>query len=224
MDQLARARELGACPLFATVPQAHLELLAEYAQVRRYRKGHPLFAEGDAGDALFVVVDGSLKAASTRPDGAELLLAVVERHEAVGELTVADGGMRSASVTALTDVTLLRVPREAVLAVAARSPELSQALLSSLAAVVRRLTGSAADLAFLDIPRRVAKLVLARGGSDGTVGTTRMTQSEMAAAIGASRQSLNNALQEFQRRGWITIRPGGVELHDAGALRRFVGG
>lgn len=223
MDQVARASELSACPLFAGVPRAHVELLAEHAQVRRHRRGHPLFAEGDGGDSLFVVVEGSLKAVSLQPDGAELLLAVVERHEVVGELAVADGGVRSASVVALTDVTLLRVPRDAVLAVATQSPELTRALLGSLAAVVRRLTGSAADLAFLDIPHRVAKLVLARGGSDGTAGP-RMTQTEMAAAIGASRQSLNIALQDFQRRGWITVRAGGVELRDAAALRRYVGG
>lgn len=125
-----------------------------------------------------------MKAVSLRADGAELLLAVVERHQVVGELTVADGGTRSAAVTALTDVTLLRIPRTSVLAVAASSPELTQALLGSLAAVVRRLTGSATDLVFLDIPRRVAKLVLARG-TNGSA-PARLTQTEMAAAVGAS--------------------------------------
>lgn len=222
MDQPARASVLGACPLFAAVPREHLESLAEHASVRRHRRGHAVVSEGDAGDSLFVVVDGSVKAVSPQSDGSELLLAVAEPYEAIGELSVADGGTRSASVVALTDVTLLRVPSEAVVTVATRSPELVAALLGSLAAVVRRLTGSAADLAFLDIPHRVAKLVLARGGSNGAAGP-RMTQTEMAAAVGASRQSLNVALQDFQRRGWITIRSGGVELQDAAALQRFAG-
>ena len=45
----------------------------------------------------------------------------------------------------------------------------------------------------------------------------------MAAAVGASRQRLNAALQEFQRRGWVTVHPGKIELLDPDALRRFVG-
>jgi CRP/FNR family transcriptional regulator, cyclic AMP receptor protein len=109
-----------------------------------------------------------------------------------------------------------------VLATAAVSPALTMALLAALAALVRRLTGSAADLAFLDIPRRVAKLALSRAAPGGNA-TTRLTQAEMAAAVGASRQSLNAALRDFQRRGWITVRPGSIELRDPDALRRFAG-
>ena len=70
----------------------------------------------------------------------------------MGELTVADGGPRSATIAALSDLTVLRLPREAVLAVADHSPTLTRALLASLASTVRRLTGDAADLVFLDVP------------------------------------------------------------------------
>ncbi|MGI8815272.1 MAG: Crp/Fnr family transcriptional regulator [Pseudonocardia sp.] len=222
MDVNARSRLLAACPLFAEVAEPDLMRLAEHAQVRRYRRGQLLFSEGDSGDSLLVVIDGTLKATSSRADGGEFMLAVVDRYDALGQLTVADGGPRSASVAAVTDATVLRIPRDTVLAVAADSPALTRALLSSLAALVRRLTGSAADLAFLDIPRRVAKLVLSRAPPDGA-GTARLTQSEMAAAVGASRQRLNAALQDFQRRGWVTVRPGRIELRDPEALRRFVG-
>jgi len=222
VDVTARSRLLAACPLFAEVAEPDLMRLAEHAQVRHYRRGQLLFSEGDSGDSLLVVIEGTLKAASSRADGGEFLLAIVDRYDAVGELTVADGGSRSASVSAITDATVLRIPREAILAVAARSPALTRALLSSLAAVIRRLTGSAADLAFLDIPRRVAKLVLSRVSPNGAV-TARLTQSEMAAAVGASRQRLNAALQDFQRRGWVTVLPGKIEVNDPDALRRFVG-
>lgn len=223
MDADARAEFLGGCPLLRGVPPADLLRLAEAAQLRRYRRGQLLFSEGDAGDSLLVVVSGSLKAFSPNAEGGELLLTVIERYQSVGELSVVDGGARSASVSALSDATVLRVPRETILAVAAHSTELSRALLDALASLIRRLTGSAADLAFLDIPRRVAKFVLTRVNGEGRP-AARLTQADMAAAIGASRQSLNAALQDFQRRGWITVRPGEIELRDAEALRRFVGG
>jgi CRP-like cAMP-binding protein len=211
------------CPLFSGVAEPVIRRLAEKAHVRRYGRGQLLFSEGDSGDSLFVLIEGSLKAVSSRADGGGLLLAVAGPREVVGELSVADGGARSASVFAITEATVLRVPRDAVMFAATESPELTRALLASIAALVRRLTGSATDLVYLDTPRRVAKMVLA-GTTRDNAGAPHLTQTEMASAVGASRQSVNSALQDLQRRGWIVLRAGEIELRDAAALRRFVGG
>jgi CRP-like cAMP-binding protein len=223
VDEQGRARVLAHCRLFAELPDADVLRLATTATLRHYRRGQLLFYEGDAADSLLVVVDGSLKAVSASPQGEELLLAVIEPGETVGELTVADGGPRSATIAALTDVSVLRLPREAVLAVADHSPALTRALLASLAGTVRRLTGEAADLVFLDVPRRVAKLLLGLPRADGDVVRTRMTQTELAERVGASRQSLNAALHAFQRRGWVAVGNQEYRLRDAAALRRFAG-
>jgi CRP-like cAMP-binding protein len=92
------------------------------------------------------------------------------------------------------------------------------ALLLALASVIRRLDGHAADLAFLDLPRRVGKLLLTQSAAGPA-----LTQTEMAARVGASRQSVNAAMQEFQRRGWIRLAAREVTVLDAAALGRFVG-
>lgn len=220
MDVRQRAARLRACALFADLLDADLERLAEAARPRCYARQQIVFAEGDTADALLVVCSGSLKATSSSLHGEQFVLVVVGPGEALGELTLADGGPRSATVTALSDAAVLRLPHEDVLRVAAGSPALVRALLASLAQVVRRLTGDAADLVFLDIPRRVAKLLLTLPATTGTC----LTQSDMADRVGASRQSLNAALQDFQRRGWITVARSGIEMRDPVALRRFVGG
>jgi CRP/FNR family transcriptional regulator, cyclic AMP receptor protein len=224
VDEQQRARVIAASPLLAGVPADDVRTLATAATVRRYRRGQLLFCEGDPGDSMLVVVEGTLKAFHTSPHGDELLLAVVEPPETLGELTVADGGARSLSVSALTSAVVLRIPRDTLLEVAARSPAFTGALLVALADVVRRLTGAAADLVFLDIPRRVAKFLLTlRGPEETDIVRTRLTQTDMADRIGASRQSLNAALQEFQRRGWITVGQREITISDPSALRRFVG-
>jgi CRP/FNR family transcriptional regulator, cyclic AMP receptor protein len=222
VDENRRAQLLGKCRLFAGLPQPELQRLAAAAGTRRYKRGQLLFSEGDSGDSLLILVEGSLKAVSSSAAGEELLLEVVQPHDAVGELSVADGGARSASVSAVTDSVVLRIPRDAVLATATGSRALTEALLASLATTVRRLTGTAGDLVFLDIPRRVAKLVLSLR-QDGDVVRAGLTQAEMADRVGASRQSLNAALQDFQRRGWVTIGAREIRLRDVPALRRFVG-
>ncbi|WP_433802923.1 Crp/Fnr family transcriptional regulator [Actinomycetospora sp. CA-084318] len=223
MDEQRGVQALAVCPLFADVNEADLRQLASAGSMRRYRRGQLLFSEGDPGDSMLVVVDGSLKAVSASAHGEELLLAVVDPPGVVGELTVADGGRRSATVTALTDASVLRLERDVVLAVAAGSPALTHALLGSLAEVVRRLTGAAADLVFLDTPRRVAKFLLSLEASESSTRIrSRLTQTEMAHRVGTSRQSLNAALQGFRRRGWITVAGQEIELRDPVALRHYV--
>jgi CRP/FNR family transcriptional regulator, cyclic AMP receptor protein len=229
MDDDGRADVLRRCTLFSGLPEEDLRRLAAASSLRRYRRGQFVVHEGDPGDALLVVAEGSLKAVTTSPQGEELLLAVVEVGETVGELTVADGGARSATVAALVDAAVVRIPRDSVLAVAERSPALLRSLLAALAGTVRRLTGDAADLVFLDAPRRVVKLLLTQaldesaGPGQTLVVHLEMTQSELAERVGASRQTVNAALQGFQRRGWISIDQRDVTLCDVPALRRFVG-
>lgn len=219
-----RAGVLRGCSLFAGLPDDDLLRLAGASALRRYRRGQVVVHAGDPGDSLLVVAGGSLKAVTTSPHGEELLLAVIGPGESVGELTVADGGQRSATVAALTDAAVVRLPRESVLAVAEHSPVLLRALLTSLAATVRRLTGDAADLVFLDSPRRVAKLLLSMGPPTGPQRVhLPLNQSELAERLGTTRQTVNAALQDFQRRGWISVDSRDVTLHDLPALRRFVG-
>jgi CRP/FNR family transcriptional regulator, cyclic AMP receptor protein len=224
MDQEQRARMLAASRLFGDVPAPAIQRLAAAAGLHRYRRGQILFVEGDSGDSLLLIVDGRLKAYSTSAEGEEYLLAVVGPGEAMGELVLADGGSRSASVAALTDAAVLRLPRQAVLDAAEIWPQLTAALLKSLADVVRRLTGAAADLVFLDLPRRVARLlVIEREAARSDVFETRLTQEEMAHRVGASRQSVNTALREFQRRGWIAVDGPRIHVRDPEAIQRFIG-
>jgi len=224
MDQEQRARMLVASELFRDLPIAAIQRLAAAAGLHRYRRGQILFVEGDSGDSLLLVVDGTLKAYSPSAEGEEFLLAVVGPGETLGELVLADGGSRSASVAALTDAAVLRLPRQAVLDAAEIWPQVTAALLRSLADVVRRLTGSAADLIFLDLPRRVAKLLMfEREAAHSDVFETRLTQEEMGHRVGASRQSVNSALRDFQRRGWIAVDGHQIDLRRPESLQRFIG-
>jgi CRP/FNR family cyclic AMP-dependent transcriptional regulator len=89
---------------------------------------------------------------------------------------------------------------------------------------VRRLTGGTADLVFLDLPRRLAKLLLgeARETPSGVLRVEPgMTQSGLAARLGVTRQTLNRALGDLVRRGWVLPGDGGYVVRDPAALRRF---
>ena len=100
---------------------------------------------------------------------------------------------------------------------------MAQALAGSLAATLRRLTEAASDLVFLDLPRRVAKVLLSQPrGDDGMIRLT-VSQEELARQAGGTRQSVNAALRGFERRGWIEVRGRGLAVAQAAALGQFAG-
>lgn len=217
MDLLATLSSAG---LFASAAPDELATLAASAFPRRLAKGQVLFVEGERSDHLYVVVSGRLKVLVGSPHGAELLLAVLSSGESLGELSILDGGPRSATAEALDAVELIAIPADSVRAVLAGSAGLSLAWAQDLALTARRLTGSTADLVFLDLPRRLAKLLVGAGEDEVDLG---MSQSEVAARLGVARQSLNRALSGFTRRGWIQVEGSTVRLRDRVALARFAG-
>ena len=118
---------------------------------------------------------------------------------------------------------LLLVPRETIQDICARVPSAAQALTTSIAAILRRLTEEASDLVFLDLPRRVAKVLLSQDKDDDGVIRLHLRQEEIAHQVGGTRQSVNAALRGFERRGWIEVHDRAVTVTQVAALGRFAG-
>jgi CRP/FNR family transcriptional regulator, cyclic AMP receptor protein len=113
------------------------------------------------------------------------------------------------------------VPIELITDLCSRVPAVTQAVMSSLAGTLRRLTEAASDLVFLDLPRRVAKVLLSQPRGDDGVIQLNMNQEELSHQVGGSRQSVNGALRGFERRGWIEVHDRAVTIRQAAALGRF---
>jgi CRP/FNR family cyclic AMP-dependent transcriptional regulator len=190
-------------------------------RLRNVRRGQVLFTAGDPSDTLILVISGRVKVVVRSADGAELTLTVIQPGGMFGEISIADGGPRSADAEALEECRLLLVPIELIQDLCSRMPSVSQAVMSSIAATLRRLTEAASDLVFLDLPRRVAKVLLSQPRGDDGVIRLRMNQEELAHQVGGSRQSVNAALRGFERRGWIEVHDRAVTVKHAAALGRF---
>jgi CRP/FNR family transcriptional regulator, cyclic AMP receptor protein len=214
------AEELTAIGLFDGISPAELAKLAERAVPRRLAAGQLLFTAGEPSEHLVLVRRGRLRVLVSSERGDELVLTVLGAGDVLGELSVFDELPRSAGVEALDDAEVLLLPATAVRSVVVANPTALLAVTQQLAGQVRRLTGSAADLVFLDLPRRLAKLVLARA-ADGRVADLGVSQSGLAAQLGTTRQSVNKALSGLAARGWISASGAQVTVLDEPALRRF---
>ena len=209
--------------LLRSVSADDLQAVAAASRLRTFRRGQVVFTAGDPGDALIVVVSGRVKVMVRSADSGELTLTIIQPGGVLGEISVADGGPRSADAETLEDCRLLLVPRETIQDIYARVPAVAQALASSIAATLRRLTEAASDLVFLDLPRRLAKILLIQPrGSNGTI-RHKVNQEELAHQVGATRQSVNAARRGFERRGWIEAHDRAVTVKQAAALGRFAG-
>ena len=168
-----------------------------------------------------MVVSGRLKVVVRSAEGGELTLTVVQPGGVFGELAAVDGGPRSADAETLEESRLLLIPRELVQDMCARVPAVSLAVAKSLAATLRRLTEGASDLVFLDLPRRVAKVLLSQPRDEHGVIQLKMSQEQLAHQAAGTRQSVNAALRGFERRGWIEIHDRAVTVKQAAALSQF---
>ena len=220
-DVLARA------PLFAALDEEAAVALRSSMHEVVLPRGDVLFTEGDPGERLYVILDGKIKLGATSGDGRETLLAILGPGEMFGELSLFDPGPRTATATALTDARLVGLGHDDLQPWLTGRPEVAGSLLRALARRLRRTNEAMADLVFSDVPGRVAKALLDLASKfgeeqdDGSVHVVHdLTQEELAQLVGASRETVNKALADFQNRGWLRLEQRGVDLLDLDRLTR----
>ncbi len=217
---------LSRAPMFSALDAEAAAALRASMDSVQLSKGQILFHEGERGERLYVITDGKIKLGHAANDGRESLLAVLGPGELLGELSLFDPGPRTATATALTDVTLMGLGHAALRPWLTGRPEVAEALLAALAQRLRRTNDQMADLVFSDVPGRVAKTLLELGEKfgrqlpDGLHVTHDMTQEELAQLVGASRETVNKALADFAARGWIRLESRSVVLIEPERLDR----
>jgi|ERR1700733_1349199 len=192
--------------------------LAERGRRKQLEKGQILFTEGAVSDAAFVLVSGHMKVVTYSADGAEFIVNTVTPGETIGEIGVLSGAPRSATLQATETSVVLALPKSVIIDLISQRPGLAVALLQRLSDMVRRTTGLASDLVFLDLRQRVAKHLLNQDLDGSRSVKRRLTQSDLAAQVGASRQRVNACLREFHDQGWISLESRSLRVLDRDAL------
>ena len=226
MSQKNEEEAVRKAPLFTALDEASAATLRASMTGVKLSRGQVLFKEGDAGDQLFVVVDGKLKLGTTSNDGRENLLSILGPGDMFGELSLFDPGPRTATATAVVDSKLLALANDQVIGWVKEHPQVSLQLLGRLAQRLRKANDVLSDLVFADVPGRVAKAIIELGErfgtkkDDGLHVNHELTQEELAQLVGASRETVNKALADFAARGWVKLEPRAVIILDAERLSK----
>jgi CRP/FNR family cyclic AMP-dependent transcriptional regulator len=193
---------------------------------RHFRARQRLFREGEPGDRVIAVLGGRVKVSVQTRSGREILLAVKEPGDLVGELSAIDGRPRSATAIALEPVDALVVTAPAFVEFIEGHPRIAVRLLRTLAAQIRDADRRSVDRDTGDITCRVARRLvdlaerLGEHRGSGVEVTLVLGQDDLAAWVGATREATSRALGRLRAEGWLTTARQRIVLTDLPALRR----
>jgi len=197
------------------------------ARQASYDRGDVLFHQGDVTRHAVLIESGSVKIVVHRPDGADMLLAVRGPNDLVGEMAAFDGSPRSAGAVAMSTVHVHVIDAAAFEAFVRANSNAAWMLLRSMAerqrdADQRRLSQATASVShrvaaeLLDMAEREVAL-----GSDG--GELLVSQSELAEAVGATREAVAKALGDLRREGAIETARRRMKIVDRAKLLELMG-
>jgi CRP/FNR family transcriptional regulator, cyclic AMP receptor protein len=224
------AKDLGKLELFRGLSAAELTQVNELLGRTKFPTGAMILTADQPGEIAYIVLEGTLKVSTIEANGRELTLALLGPGEIVGELALADRAVRSADVTALEPSVLVWIDRGTFERLRREIPGITENLLRLLARRLRLANAQLQAMATLDVHGRVARQllsladVLGEEGADGGMRIPlRVTQSDLAALVGATRVRVNEVLVGFTRRRQIAVdRQHRITILDRAGLEAYV--
>jgi CRP/FNR family transcriptional regulator, cyclic AMP receptor protein len=217
-------------------PDSVLSLLAErdllallrQSTVRTLPRHRVLFRCGDPGRIVALVLQGFVKLSSTALNDREVVLEIAGPGTLFGEIAILTDAARRADATTLTACRILAIDGSAFRHALARSPEAMFAAIRMLSDRLSAVTARGMDAVSLPAPVRLAKalLHLAELASERVESRIhigfRLSQRELGAMTGLTRESINKHLRAWREMGWVELSGSAVTLCDVVALRNYV--
>lgn len=213
-------------PIFREFPPAVIEHLGTYMTRRTVPQGAMIFAKGDPGTTLMVVLSGSVRISVVAGDGHEVVLNIIEPGQVFGEVALLDGRARTADAVAMTDCKLMVIDRRDFVPLLRREPDVTLKLIETLCARIRRTSAQVEEAMRRSPSARLAKALLElSGGVEASAARHKVciTQVELGNVVGMSRESTNKQLRAWEERKWVQLERGGIAVINAEALMKLVG-
>jgi CRP/FNR family cyclic AMP-dependent transcriptional regulator len=218
--------QLAGIPLFEGLDEADLLRLNQRLLRKSFRPGSFIITVEKTGELVYMLLEGTVKIFVDQIDGSEVILAFLGVGDTFGEMSLLDSAGRSANVLALEQCRCLAMNRMAFSECLRTMPHLSYNLVQLLTRRLRLANEQIKALSTLDVRGRVARQILAFAeqygrddAEDGVRIPLRLTQSDIAALVGASRERVNQVIVDFKESGLISVDPRHhITVHDRDAL------
>jgi CRP/FNR family cyclic AMP-dependent transcriptional regulator len=194
--------------LDALSPDERRQVMAQ-AIKRTHARGTTILRRGDPGTGMIVVTSGRVRVGVTSEDGREITLGILGPGDVLGDMALLDGEARSADAVALEDCAVLVLERSRFLRLLHDTPELSLRLLAVVTQRLRRANLALEDIALLPLEQRLARLLIrlardyGKAAQPGVRIELKLSQRDLSALVGASREKVNRQLRIWEEAGTI---------------------
>jgi CRP/FNR family transcriptional regulator, cyclic AMP receptor protein len=204
-----------------------IDTLLAFSRVEKYPAGREIYAKGSLGDSMMAVLRGRVKMSSISIEGKEIVFNTMDAGEIFGEIALLDGEERSADAVAMTDCELLVLHRRDFMPILEKHADICLILLKILCKRLRQTSEQVEDVLFRHLESRLAKAVLHLAESagmhsvNGSPTDLHLSQRELGAHAGGSRESVNKHLQSWHRAGLIRLGKNSIVIRDLAAIERL---
>jgi CRP/FNR family transcriptional regulator, cyclic AMP receptor protein len=217
---------LSRITLFRNLTDPQLTQIRDVLQAKTYRSGTTLMTVEQPGEIVYFILSGTVKIHVEQEDGRDVIISILGPGECVGEMSLLDQVGRSATVVTIEESEMLWLDRETFRRFLAQMPSIAYNLACVLSARLRLANDQIQALAAKEAESRIARHILAFANRYGRqlrngdlLIPIRLTQSDIAALTGTSREHTNKILVSYKERGYIsTDRRHYLTIHNQQAL------
>jgi CRP/FNR family transcriptional regulator, cyclic AMP receptor protein len=199
-------------------PKSFLATVGEGRSIGKYRKNDVVFSQGEAADAVFHIQKGKVKITVVSEQGKEAVVAILGPDDFFGEGSLAGQPRRMATVATMTDSTIMRLEKAAMIRLIHDEPTFSEMFIAHLLARTIRVEEDLVDQLFNSSEKRLARLLLllANFGKDGRPEPViaKISQETLAEMIGTTRARVSFFMNKFRKLGFIDYN-GGIQVHSS---------
>lgn len=211
MAMLSNLDLIRRVPIFSLLTNEQAQGIADAVVKRRYRRGELIVEHGKKSNALFILLTGRARVLTADSRGREVILAVLESGDYVGEMSLIDNEPHSATVRAEIQTDMLILGRPEFARCLPENSSLSYAIMRGLVARLRSADRQIESLALLDVYGRVARSLLDMAETIGDVKIIRnkVSRQDLAKVVGASREMVSRVMKDLEERGMIETQENG---------------
>src|SRR6188768_559760 len=215
MAMLSNLDLIRRVPLFSLLTNDQAQGIADSVVKRRFRRGEIVVEHGKKSNALFILLTGRARVLTADSRGREVILAVLQSGDYVGEMSLIDNEPHSATVRAEVQTDMLTLGRAEFARCLPENSSMSYAIMKGLVQRLRQADRKIESLALMDVYGRVARALLefAQPDREGLMTIReRISRQDIAKMVGASREMVSRVMKDLEDRGFIETREDGSML------------
>jgi len=225
MDRVAL---LKGIPIFSKLDEESLKKIDSISIEKHYRKGDIIILQDSKVEGLYIIREGRIKISRISEDGKIKVLAILSSGDIMGEMSILDEELASATAEAIEDSRLVFIKREDFQSILVRYPMITLGIAQILAKRLRLADREIEELAFYSVKSRVIKTLMEladRYGEKTNSGirlSLKLTHQELADMVGTSRETVSRVISVLEKRQLITNERGYTVIRDINALKDYI--